>query len=168
MHAPIALVLSQSRQHRNRLADFVSVCLVLCCSCFSAGKSTLLDVIAGKKTGGRTEGVIKVNGVPKVQSQFARYAAYVEQFDSFAPLNTVRETVAFSGRLRLSPDLSDAELNRKVDRVLDTLNLRPAEHHIVGFPGMGISMELRKKLAIAVEVIAEPLILLLDEPTTGQ
>jgi ABC-type glutathione transport system ATPase component len=128
-----------------------------------AGKSTLLDVLAGKKTGGRLEGTILVNGQPKNQAAFSGYAGYVEQFDSFSPLNTVRETVLFSGRLRLSPELTQEELNRKVDHVLDTLGMRPSENAIVGFPGMGgISLELRKKLTIAVEVIAEPALLFLD------
>lgn len=129
-----------------------------------AGKSTLLDVLAGKKTGGRIEGKILVNGKPKDDRLFYQYAGYVEQFDSFAPLNTVRETLLFSARLRLAPTLTLVELNAKVDRVLDILNLRPSEGSIVGFPGMGgISMELRKKLAIAVEVIAEPVLLFLGQ-----
>jgi len=133
-----------------------------------AGKSTLLDVLAGKKTTGRIDGEILVNGELKDPEQFSKYAAYVEQFDSFNAMNTVRETVMFSARLRLSPDLTTEELNQKVDRVLDILNLRPSEHSMVGHPGFGgISMELRKKLSIAVEVIAEPVLLFLDEPTTG-
>ena len=48
--------------------------------------------------GHRLGGQILINGVSKDQAQFSRYSAYVEQFDSFAQLNTVRETVEFSGR----------------------------------------------------------------------
>lgn len=53
------------------------------CRCFFgwSGKSTLLDVLTGRKTGGRMSGSILVNGVPKDQQSFSNYAAYIEQFD---------------------------------------------------------------------------------------
>ena len=135
---------------------------------YRVGKSTLLDVLAGKKTGGVESGRITVNGKEKEPISFARYSAYVEQFDSHEPLSTVREAILFSGRLRLPRHISMDELNAKVDNVIDLLELRGVEHSTIGFPGRGgISMELRKKLTIAVEVIGEPALLFLDEPTTG-
>lgn len=82
---------------------------------------------------------------------------------SHDPLSTVRESVRFSGRLRLPQHLTELELDARVDRVLDVLFMRHAQHRLVGVPGRGgISMELRKKLTIAVEVIAEPALLFLD------
>jgi ABC-type multidrug transport system ATPase subunit len=44
-----------------------------------AGKTTLMDVIAGRKTVGRTTGDIFVNGKPKDQDTFSRMCGYVEQ-----------------------------------------------------------------------------------------
>ncbi|GIL82277.1 hypothetical protein Vretifemale_11206, partial [Volvox reticuliferus] len=50
-----------------------------------AGKTTLMDVLAGRKTGGREEGEQFVNGAPKRMSSFARLMGYVEQFDAHNP-----------------------------------------------------------------------------------
>ena len=44
-----------------------------------AGKTTLMDVLAGRKTGGRIQGDVRLNGHPKVQDTFARVSGYVEQ-----------------------------------------------------------------------------------------
>ena len=44
-----------------------------------AGKTTLMDVIAGRKTAGTIEGEILVNGHPKVTATFNRMCGYVEQ-----------------------------------------------------------------------------------------
>jgi ABC-type multidrug transport system ATPase subunit len=46
-----------------------------------AGKTTLMDVLAGRKTTGRTEGQVWVDGHPKEQHTFARVCGYVEQTD---------------------------------------------------------------------------------------
>lgn len=50
-----------------------------------AGKTTLMDVLAGRKTGGTMEGVVKVGGFVKVQETFARVSGYVEQTDIHSP-----------------------------------------------------------------------------------
>lgn len=71
-----------------------------------AGKTTLMDVLAGRKTGGYIEGDIRVSGYPKVQSSFARVAAYVEQNDIHSPPVTVEESLWFSSVLRLPRELS--------------------------------------------------------------
>src|SRR4051812_13345164 len=121
----------RAEENRATVSKALILCFLSAVFLRVVGKSTLLDVLAGKKTGGRTEGTILINGKPKNQQAFSGYAAYVEQFDSFSPLNTVRETVTFSGRLRLSPDITDAELHTRVDRVLDQLGLRQSESAIV-------------------------------------
>jgi len=132
-----------------------------------AGKSTLLDVLANKKTGGVMSGSVCLNGRPRDKS-FERFAGYVEQFDSHNPRSTVRECVELSARLRLPQSWSDDEIARKVNNVLDVLGLRHIENSVVGGMGVrGVSPELRKKLTIAVELIMNPSLLFLDEPTTG-
>lgn len=50
-----------------------------------AGKTTLMDVLAGRKTGGRAEGLQLVNGAVKNMATFARLMGYVEQFDAHNP-----------------------------------------------------------------------------------
>lgn len=70
-----------------------------------AGKTTLMDVLAGRKTGGYTEGDIRVSGYPKVQETFARIAGYVEQSDIHSPQVTVHESLIYSSWLRLPKDV---------------------------------------------------------------
>ena len=124
-------------------------------------------MLAGKKTSGNIEGEILVNGRPKDET-FTRIAGYVEQFDSINAMSTVREAIAFSGRMRLPQAVSNAELQMKVRNVLEVLGLAHLADETVGSPGMGgVSPEVRKKVTIGVELIAEPSILFLDEPTTG-
>ena len=70
-----------------------------------AGKTTLMDVLAGRKTGGYIEGSISISGYPKNQSTFARVSGYCEQNDIHSPHVTVYESVVYSAWLRLSPDI---------------------------------------------------------------
>lgn len=71
-----------------------------------AGKTTLMDVLAGRKTGGYIEGSISISGYPKNQSTFARISGYCEQTDIHSPFVTVYESIVYSAWLRLSPDVS--------------------------------------------------------------
>jgi hypothetical protein len=60
----------------------------------SAGKTTLMDVIAMRKTSGAITGKIELNGHPQERVSFLRSSGYVEQFDVQQPELTVRETVS--------------------------------------------------------------------------
>lgn len=73
-----------------------------------AGKTTLMDVLCGRKTGGTIEGDIRIGGYPKVQKTFARVSGYCEQTDIHSPHITVQESVMFSAWLRL-PSHIDAK-----------------------------------------------------------
>ncbi|KAJ0085341.1 hypothetical protein Patl1_07685 [Pistacia atlantica] len=137
-----------------------------------AGKTTLLDVLAGRKTSGYIEGEIKVGGYPKVQETFARISGYCEQFDIHSPLITVEESLIFSASLRLDSQIDSKTIKvRKtlfVNEVLETIELDGIKDALVGMPGVsGLSIEQRKRLTIAVELVANPSIIFLDEPTTG-
>lgn len=69
-----------------------------------AGKTTLMDVLSGRKTGGTIEGDIRIGGYPKDQKTFARISGYCEQTDIHSPHITVGESVMYSAWLRLSPE----------------------------------------------------------------
>ncbi|XP_078165731.1 ABC transporter G family member 36-like isoform X2 [Carex rostrata] len=133
-----------------------------------AGKTTLMDVLAGRKTGGYIEGSITVSGYPKKQETFARISGYCEQFDIHSPQVTVYESLVFSAWLRLSLDV-DAETRKMfVEEVMELVELQPLRDSIVGLPGLnGLSTEQRKRLTIAVELVANPSIIFMDEPTSG-
>jgi len=77
-----------------------------------AGKTTLMDVLAGRKTGGYIEGSISISGYPKNQATFARISGYCEQNDIHSPNVTVYESLVFSAWLRLSNEVN--EETRKV------------------------------------------------------
>lgn len=71
-----------------------------------AGKTTLMDVLAGRKTGGYIEGDIMISGYPKQQHTFARISGYVEQNDIHSPQVTVEESLWFSASLRLPKEVN--------------------------------------------------------------
>lgn len=79
-----------------------------------AGKTTLMDVLAGRKTGGYIEGDIRISGYPKKQETFARISGYCEQNDIHSPHVTVHESLIYSAWLRLSRDVDSK--TRKVGR----------------------------------------------------
>ncbi|XVF41711.1 hypothetical protein PTKIN_Ptkin01aG0301900 [Pterospermum kingtungense] len=133
-----------------------------------AGKTTLLDVLAGRKTTGYIEGDIKIGGYPKVQETFARISGYCEQSDIHSPQITVEESVMFSAWLRLAPQIDAKTKSKFVNQVLETIELDVIKDALVGIPGVsGLSTEQRKRLTIAVELVANPSVIFMDEPTTG-
>lgn len=133
-----------------------------------AGKTTLMDVLAGRKTGGVITGAVHLNGFPKDQATFARLSGYVEQTDVHLPETTVEEAVQFSARLRL-PSTTDALTRHAfVEEIMELVDLADLRHAHVGRPGVsGLSVEQRKRLTIAVELAANPSIVFMDEPTSG-
>ncbi|CAK9136210.1 unnamed protein product [Ilex paraguariensis] len=133
-----------------------------------AGKTTLLDVLAGRKASGIIEGEIKIGGYPKVQETFARISGYCEQTDIHSPQITVEESVIFSAWLRLQPQIDSKTKSEFVKEVIETIELDGIKDALVGTPGVsGLSTEQRKRLTIAVELVANPSIIFMDEPTTG-
>lgn len=71
-----------------------------------AGKTTLMDVLAGRKTGGYIEGDIRISGYPKQQETFTRIAGYCEQNDIHSPQVTVKESLIYSAWLRLPSEIN--------------------------------------------------------------
>ncbi|XP_071733951.1 pleiotropic drug resistance protein 1-like [Rutidosis leptorrhynchoides] len=133
-----------------------------------AGKTTLMDVLAGRKTGGYIEGDVKISGYPKKQETFARISGYCEQNDIHSPHVTVYESLLYSAWLRLASDVDEDKRKMFVDEVMDLVELNPIKDALVGLPGVnGLSTEQRKRLTIAVELVANPSIIFMDEPTSG-
>ncbi|KAJ0035986.1 hypothetical protein Pint_24206 [Pistacia integerrima] len=133
-----------------------------------AGKTTLIDVLSGRKTGGTIQGEIRIGGYPKIQDTFARISGYCEQNDIHSPQVTVEESVIYSAWLRLSPQIDSKTKAAFVNEVLETIELDEIKDSLVGLPGVsGLSTEQRKRLTIAVELVANPSIIFLDEPTSG-
>nr|CAB3497368.1 unnamed protein product [Digitaria exilis] len=133
-----------------------------------AGKTTLMDVLAGRKTSGAVEGDITLSGYPKKQETFARISGYCEQTDIHSPNVTVYESIIYSAWLRLSSDVDDGTKKMFVEEVMALVELDVLRNTLVGLPGVnGLSTEQRKRLTIAVELVANPSIIFMDEPTSG-
>ncbi|KAG2700044.1 hypothetical protein I3760_07G215100 [Carya illinoinensis] len=133
-----------------------------------AGKTTLLDVLAGRKTGGYIEGTITISGYPKKQETFARISGYCEQTDIHSPHVTVYESLLYSAWLRLPLEVDSATRKMFLEEVMELVELTTLREALVGLPGInGLSTEQRKRLTIAVELVANPSIIFMDEPTSG-
>ncbi|KAK9078288.1 hypothetical protein SSX86_002345 [Deinandra increscens subsp. villosa] len=133
-----------------------------------AGKTTLMDVLAGRKTGGIIDGDIRISGYPKKQKTFARISGYCEQNDIHSPHVTIYESLVYSAWLRLPTDVDENTRKMFVNEVMELVELNPIRNALVGLPGVnGLSTEQRKRLTIAVELVANPSIIFMDEPTSG-
>ena len=122
-----------------------------------AGKTTLMDVLAGRKTVGTIQGDIRVNGHPKHDASFKRVMGYVEQTDTHTPELTVEEAMAFSARMRLPRDVGSAQTRAYADEVMQLIELDTIRHNITGMPGVsGLTVEQRKRLSIGVELAGNP------------
>lgn len=79
---------------------------------------------------------------------------------------TVRECLEFAARLKL-PGTDEVKLAR-VQAVIDTLKLNKCQNTRIGGPLVkGVSGGERKRTSIGVELITDPNLIFLDEPTTG-
>lgn len=132
-----------------------------------AGKTTLLNVLSQRISMGVITGDMLVNGKP-LDSSFQRRTGYVQQQDLHLAQATVRESLQFAARLRQPSHVPDKEKLDYVETILDLLGMKSYADAFVGSPGRGLNVEQRKKLSIAVELVAKPsLVLFLDEPTSG-
>ncbi|XP_020587828.1 ABC transporter G family member 42-like [Phalaenopsis equestris] len=133
-----------------------------------AGKTTLMDVLAGRKNVGHIKGDIRISGYPKNQATFTRVLGYCEQNDIHSPQITVNESLIYSAFLRLPMNVNKEEKMKFIDEVMELVELSNLKDAIVGLPGVsGLSTEQRKRLTVAVELVANPSVIFMDEPTTG-
>lgn len=128
-----------------------------------AGKSTLLGALAGYARA--TTGVLKVNG----EDYYARFddwraaLGYVPQDDVLHKDLVVTRALMYAARLRLPADTSDAEIEARVTRVLDAVEMTAHREKFVS----DLSGGQRKRVSIAAELLADPSLFFLDEPTSG-
>jgi len=132
-----------------------------------AGKSTLLNILCGKLM--PQSGRITINGydIHKEESKIEGIIGFVPQDDLLMEELTVFTNLYLNARLCLS-NLTEDELLRRVNRVLSDLDLEEIRDLKVGSPlNKFISGGQRKRLNIALELIREPAVLFVDEPTSG-
>jgi len=108
-----------------------------------------------------------VNGVDREQIQgFSAFSAYVQQDDILFQTMTVRECLEFAAKLKL-PGTTPEKLAR-VEHIIQELRLTKCQNTKIGGPLVkGVSGGERKRTSIGVELITDPNLIFLDEPTTG-
>jgi len=131
-----------------------------------AGKTTLLDVLAGRKTQGQIQGQILINGHPARLDTLNRVSGYVEQGDSHMRTSTVYETLMFSAQLRLPASVTDQQRRQVVEDTLKILELEDVRDRLLG-EGDALSPGQLKRVTMGVELVANPSVLMLDEPTSN-
>ncbi|KAJ4269498.1 hypothetical protein NW762_001158 [Fusarium torreyae] len=132
-----------------------------------SGKTTLLNTVAERVLSARLnqQGIATFNGEVGVHS--VRHA-YVMQQDILLPTLTVRETLKYSADLRLPPSTTAEERHRVVEEVILELGLKEcADTRIGNSQHHGCSGGEKRRTSIGVQLLANPSVLFLDEPTTG-
>jgi ABC-type multidrug transport system ATPase subunit/pSer/pThr/pTyr-binding forkhead associated (FHA) protein len=128
-----------------------------------AGKSTLMDAMNGFRP---VDGQVRMNDrslyqYPKLLREMI---GYLPQDDILHTQLTVRQCLAFSARLRMASDHTQAEIDERVESVLDTMRLTErADKEIRSLSG-----GQRKRASLGIEMLSDPAVLYVDEPTAGQ
>jgi len=131
------------------------------------GKSTLLNVLNGNLK--LADGRIHINGydLHKEPESLEGVIGYVPQDDLLKEELTVFENLYYNARLCFS-DFSKEEIGELVDKAIHDFDLVEARDLVVGSPlNKILSGGQRKRLNIALELIREPSVLFVDEPTSG-
>ncbi|KAL6607790.1 hypothetical protein ACP70R_040853 [Stipagrostis hirtigluma subsp. patula] len=119
-----------------------------------SGKSTLVDALAGRIARGASAAA-------------SRSTASRSSDDLLHPTLTVRETLLFAAELRLPRTLPAGKKRASVDALIDKLGLSlPADTVIGGEGRRAVSGGERRRVSIGMEIIHDPILLLLDEPTS--
>lgn len=132
-----------------------------------AGKTTLLNVLSGIDE--PTKGEVLINGVNlhADREKLEGVIGLIPQDDLLIEELTVFENLYYNAKLCFK-DKSDEEITGLVNKTLSSLGLFDRKDLKVGSPlKKTISGGQRKRLNIALELIREPSILFVDEPTSG-
>ena len=129
-----------------------------------AGKTTLMNALNGfvKPTSGK----VFYNGADLYRNLEALKSTigFVPQEDIMHRQLPVRRCLYYAAKLRLPDDISDDEINRRVEEMLETLKLDPQRWDN---PVATLSGGQRKRVSLGIELLPKPGVLFLDEPTAG-
>jgi ABC-type multidrug transport system ATPase subunit len=128
-----------------------------------AGKSTLLHALSGIHPA--TEGEVRLNGrnLYEEYDDFRLSIGYVPQDDIVHSGLTVEEIFTYSSRLRFPAGTSESTITRRVNEVLEEVELTAQRL----LPVKDLSGGQRKRVNIGVELLTRPGLLFLDEATSG-
>ncbi len=132
-----------------------------------AGKSTLMNVLNGNYT--PSEGRVTINGIDlhHQKKELEGVIGFVPQDDLLIEELTVFENLFYNAKLCFG-NYSDKQITMLVSKTLHSIGLYEAKDLKVGSPlEKTISGGQRKRLNIALELIREPAVMFVDEPTSG-
>eukprot|EP00347_Sterkiella_histriomuscorum_P007150 403350075 len=136
-----------------------------------AGKTSLLNIFSDRvshQKGTSLSGKVLINDtIPLTQSVFGSIAGYVMQDDILFQYYTPRQALRFAARLKLN-HVSMPEQDERVETLIQELGLFQTADVLIGSAKIKtLSGGERKRVAIGVELITDPSLILLDEPTSG-
>jgi ABC-2 type transport system ATP-binding protein len=125
-----------------------------------AGKSTTMRILTGFLPA--TSGTVKLCGVPVASEgeKIKRLIGYMPENNPLPEDMRVSEYLYYRGRLKEVPR---RKLRTRMDEVLELCDLKRVRHRIIG----KLSKGFRQRVGIAEAILAEPPIIIMDEPTIG-
>ncbi|HEU5378949.1 MAG TPA: FHA domain-containing protein [Ktedonobacteraceae bacterium] len=128
-----------------------------------AGKSTLMDALNGLRPA--QEGTVLYNNLDYYHNlaAFSTQLGYVPQDDIVHRDLTVQRALHYAARLRLPDDFTSEQIQWRIDEVLADVEMLERRHLLVS----KLSGGQRKRVSIALELLANPSVFFLDEPTSG-
>jgi ABC transport system ATP-binding/permease protein len=128
-----------------------------------AGKSTLMDALNGLRPA--QKGTVLYNGQDyyKHLAAFSTQLGYVPQDDIIHRDLTVERALYYAAKLRLPGDFTEAQIKQRINEVLEDVEMTFRRKLLVS----KLSGGQRKRVSIALELLANPSVFFLDEPTSG-
>ena len=128
-----------------------------------AGKSTLMDALNGLRPA--QDGKVLYNGQDYYRNlaAFSTQLGYVPQDDIVHRELTVERALYYAAKLRLPTDFTAAQIKQRIDEVLEDVELTARRKLLI----KKLSGGQRKRVSIALELLANPSVFFLDEPTSG-
>jgi ABC-type multidrug transport system ATPase subunit/pSer/pThr/pTyr-binding forkhead associated (FHA) protein len=128
-----------------------------------AGKSMLMDALNGLRPA--QQGKVLYNGQDYYShlAAFSTQIGYVPQDDIIHRDLTVERALYYAAKLRLPDDFTEAQIRQRIEEVLDDVEMKGRRNLLVS----RLSGGQRKRVSIALELLANPSVFFLDEPTSG-
>lgn len=128
-----------------------------------AGKSTLMDALNGLRPA--QQGKVLYNGQDYYRNiqAFSTQLGYVPQDDIVHRDLTVERALYYAAKLRLPGDFTNEQIEQRIKEVLEDVEMTSRRKLLV----RKLSGGQRKRVSIALELLANPSIFFLDEPTSG-
>ncbi|KAM0948803.1 putative ABC transporter, AAA+ ATPase domain, ABC transporter A [Dioscorea sansibarensis] len=125
-----------------------------------AGKTTTLSMLTGEEYPSDGTAYIFGNDIRAHPKTARRHIGYCPQFDALLEFLTVREHLELYARIKAVPEFSIKDV---VDEKLTEFDLRKHADK----PAFSLSGGNKRKLSVAIAMIGDPPIVILDEPSTG-